>query len=124
MCETLSLRAKSMAHKTTQIRRPANLVTLDDLRIRDFVDLNEAWENLELFPPETAFRLSQIHANLASLAKFVEGQDKDTSWEVGPGITYTTHMKITTDLGMDLHEDCEAIISQLDPLIQELSQSE
>ena len=55
---------------------------------------------------------------------FVEGQDKDASWQIGPDIAYTTQMKITSDVGKNLHRDCEAIISQLVPLIQELAQSE
>lgn len=124
-CNTLSDLAKSLAEKSRERYMGKRTVLLDELKIATQApDLAEAWGNLEIFPTKAAFKLSQVQSCIRTLNRFVESQQPGASWEIGEDIPYSGQMKVTNDVAKDLRRACEDVLSEIQPIILEMSGEE
>jgi hypothetical protein len=124
ICDLLDSRAGVLVEKRRARGMGSRVVGIDDLKITRLPDFDEAWANLELFPPRIAITISRIQGSIRTLDTFIEHLPPDTKWEINATIPHHAHMKVTSSVADSISAACKDVVSKIRPLINEMARND
>jgi hypothetical protein len=92
-------------------------VAADALRVRRQPAIEEAWQNLDLFPAEFALTLNNIHIGMRNYELFKE-RHADKNWTLKPGEPLPTELKLAREVFSHWKESCAECLERLLKLVR------